>query len=275
VKPSTTFEHLLASLISHYSGFVDVRSTEEPVLRTVRASNWELKNTGTLFATMTITTDVHLNSPALPLVSIAKSIQSNEFEYVHGFDIQPGRLLVTIQIDTDEEVSEERLLTHDEVRDATILGRSGGKAIYRLTVKIREDIADVFDSGHEGALMDSIIVTPEGWYEEKLFKDYTALREFQTNCQDNGISLEILSLTFDSASSDDDSPYGLTERQHEALTLALSRGYYERPRQITAEELAEELDISQPSMSDLLRRGERQLLSATLTPQSRLAPPPT
>ena len=55
---------------------------------------------------MTITTDIHLSSPALPLVSIAKSVQSNEFEYVHGFDIQPGRLLVTIQINTDEEVSD-------------------------------------------------------------------------------------------------------------------------------------------------------------------------
>jgi predicted DNA binding protein len=184
-------------------------------------------------------------------------------------------LLVTIQIDTDEEVSEEHLLTHDEVMDVTLLGRAEGKTIYRLTIKIREDVADAFDSSHEGALMDSIIVTPEGWYEEKLFKDYTALREFQTNCQDNGISLEILTLTYGSSSSDDDSPYGLTERQHEALTLALSHGYYERPRRITAEELAEELGISQPSMSDLLRRGERQLLSATLNPQARVAIPQT
>lgn len=221
---------------------------------------------------MTITTDIHLSSPALPLVSIAKSIQADEFEYVHGFSIESGHLLVTIQIDTDEEVSEEHLLTHDEVMDVTLLGRAEGKTIYRLTIEIREDVADAFNESPEGALMDSIVVTPEGWYEEKMFKDYTALREFQIDCQNNGISLEILTLTYDSA-SDDDLPYGLTDRQHEALTLALSRGYYERPRRITAEELAEELGIAQPSMSDLLRRGEYQLLSATLNPQARLVAP--
>lgn len=224
---------------------------------------------------MTITTDIYLNSPELPLVSITESVQSNEFEYVHGFSIEPGHFQVTIQIDTDEEVSEERLLTHDEVVDASMLGRAEGKTIYRLTVEIKEDVADAFDCSNDGALMDSIIVTSGGWYEEKIFQDHTAFREFQTRCQDNGISLEILALRWDSASTDDDLPYDLTERQHEALTLALSRGYYERPRRITAEELAEELSISQPSMSDLLRRGERQLLSATLDPQPRLAIPQT
>lgn len=103
--------------------------------------------------------------------------------------------------------------------------------------------------------------------KKSYFKDYTALREFQTSCQNNGISLEILSLTADSASFTDDLPYGLIERQHEALTLALSHGYYELSRRITAEELTAELSISQPSMSNLLRRGERQLLSVTLNPQ--------
>nr|WP_248299480.1 helix-turn-helix domain-containing protein [Halorhabdus amylolytica] len=50
----------------------------------------------------------------------------------------------------------------------------------------------------------------------------------------------------------------------------MSRGYYEQPRQTTAKELANELDISQPSMSDLLNRAESQLISATLGPSPRL-----
>nr|WP_241768053.1 helix-turn-helix domain-containing protein [Haloferax sp. ATB1] len=39
---------------------------------------------------------------------------------------------------------------------------------------------------------------------------------------------------------------------------------------MTAEELAEELDISQPSLSSLLRRGERQLLTSSLDIQGEL-----
>lgn len=129
--------------------------------------------------------------------------------------------------------------------------------IFNLIIELDEEIAIAFAPSPDRALVDSIRVTPDGWNEEKLFKDYTALSEFQTTWEENGISVEIRLITHDSMSFDDDSPYGLTERQQEALTLALSQGYYERPRQTTATELADELGISQPSMSDLLRRGER------------------
>lgn len=213
---------------------------------------------------MTITTNLHLSSPSLPLVSIAESTRANEIECIHGINLQPEHQLFIIQIDTDEDVSEKSLLALDEVVEVTSLGQSSGKAIFNLTVELDEEISKAFEQSHDGALMDSILVTPEGWYEEKLFKDYTALSEFQTTCEENNIAVEILSLTHDSTSFEDDRPYGLTERQYEALSLALSRGYYDRPRQTTAVELADELGISQPSMSDLLRRGERQLLTATL-----------
>lgn len=215
---------------------------------------------------MTITTNLHLSSPSLPLVSIAESTSANEIQCIDGISLQSEHHLFIIQIDTDDSdaVSEESLLALDEIVEATTLGQPSGKVIFNLTVELDEEIPTAFKQSHDGALMGSILVTPEGWYEEKLFKDYTALSEFQTTCGENGISVEIRSLTHDSMSFEDDRPYGLTERQYEALSLALSRGYYERPRQTTAAELADELDISQPSMSDLLRRGERQLLTTTL-----------
>ena len=40
-------------------------------------------------------------------------------------------------------------------------------------------------------------------------------------------------------------------------------------RSMTMDTLAEEMGISQPSMSSLLRRGERQLLTSTLGTQAR------
>ncbi len=103
-----------------------------------------------------------------------------------------------------------------------------------------------------------------------MYKDRDAFVESRTRCENYGISLDLTSITATSAASDDDLPFGLTDRQYEALTLALSRGYYESPRQTSTEELAEELDISQPSLSRLLRRGERQLLSSALQSQEHL-----
>lgn len=59
-----------------------------------------------------------------------------------------------------------------------------------------------------------------------------------------------------------DSP--LTERQREVVTEALTRGYYDWPRKITNEELAEELEISRATLHEHLRKAEQTLLSSAL-----------
>lgn len=181
--------------------------------------------------------------------------------------------MFVVEVDDADGASATALSALDEVVEATELGRASGTAVLKLTVRLDDSIVEAFEASPDAVLMDSITVTPDGWLEEKLFEDYTALAEFQTACESNGISVEVVSVDYDVAPSADSAPYGLTERQCEALMLALSRGYYERPRQTTAEALADELDISQPSMSGLLRRGEQQLLSVTLSAPNRSEDP--
>lgn len=53
----------------------------------------------------------------------------------------------------------------------------------------------------------------------------------------------------------------LTERQHEVLEAAFEAGYYDWPREISSEELAEELGISQPTLSEHLTTAERKVLA--------------
>ena len=49
--------------------------------------------------------------------------------------------------------------------------------------------------------------------------------------------------------------YDLTPRQTAVLRRALERGYFDVPRNVSAEELAEEFEISSQALSALLRRG--------------------
>lgn len=58
--------------------------------------------------------------------------------------------------------------------------------------------------------------------------------------------------------------YGLTEAQREAILLALEAGYFNEPRGATLGDIADELDISKPSASRLLRRGIRRLVLSTV-----------
>jgi PAS domain S-box-containing protein len=58
-------------------------------------------------------------------------------------------------------------------------------------------------------------------------------------------------------------PFGdLTERQREALEAAYRAGYFDWPRESTAEEVADSLEVSSPTLHRHLRRAEKRLLAA-------------
>lgn len=220
---------------------------------------------------MTITTEFVLRSPSLPLISIANSLQPNKIECVHGLCLERDSREFMIQIDPSEEISEAELLALDEVIETTILGHASGKVVYQLTVELEDPISEVFaPERFDAAQMEPTVITSEGWHEKKVFKNYEMFNEFQTRCEEYGVGIELITIASESETPDESREYGLTDRQHEALTLAISRGYYESPRQTSTDELAKELGISQPSMSNLLRRGERQLLTSTLDTQKHL-----
>ena len=58
----------------------------------------------------------------------------------------------------------------------------------------------------------------------------------------------------------------LTDKQREALILAFRLGYFDTPRKISSEQLAEKLGIVHSTLAVHLRRAERRLLSETLNP---------
>lgn len=56
----------------------------------------------------------------------------------------------------------------------------------------------------------------------------------------------------------------LTDKQREALVAAFETGYYEIPRDITVEELADDLGISHQALSERFRRAHHQLIETEL-----------
>ena len=52
----------------------------------------------------------------------------------------------------------------------------------------------------------------------------------------------------------------IPDRQRELLTLALERGYFEIPRNVTLDELAEEMDITKTTASNHLRKAEQRVM---------------
>lgn len=59
-------------------------------------------------------------------------------------------------------------------------------------------------------------------------------------------------------------PVDLTDRQRQALEAAYRAGYFEWPRESSAEDVADLLDISRPTLQAHLRKAERELLATFL-----------
>lgn len=220
---------------------------------------------------MTITAEFVIRSSSLPLTGFAESLSSSQFECEHGLCLKQDCDVFVVHLDPSDNVSEDDLAALDEVIELTPLGHANDKDVYRLTVELDEVVSEAFAPERFTAVeVEPMVVTPEGWYEKKLFEDYDMFNGIRSRFEEYGISTELISIRQTADSAEESPQYGLTDRQYEALTLAITRGYYEDPRRATTEELAEEMGITQPSMSSLLRRGERQLLSSTLEPQTSL-----
>ncbi|MDX1748160.1 MAG: helix-turn-helix domain-containing protein, partial [Halobacteriales archaeon] len=114
----------------------------------------------------------------------------------------------------------------------------------------------------EGVILEGTGSSEEGWTLRLRFPDRTGLSEFYRTCTREGISLDLKEVH--GLHSGHDTEAGLTAEQHDAIRLALERGYFAVPRRITLIELANELGISDTAASQRLRRGLNSLLSATL-----------
>ncbi|MFC6973551.1 helix-turn-helix domain-containing protein [Halomicroarcula sp. GCM10025709] len=62
----------------------------------------------------------------------------------------------------------------------------------------------------------------------------------------------------------DDPVVGLSDRQREAVTVALELGYYNQPRGATHEDVAAELGCAPPTASDHLQKAEANIVRAVM-----------
>jgi predicted DNA binding protein len=56
----------------------------------------------------------------------------------------------------------------------------------------------------------------------------------------------------------------LTDRQREVAEIAVAMGYYDTPRKVTYDDIAEEVDVAPGTVGEILRKVESRLLNALL-----------
>lgn len=165
-----------------------------------------------------------------------------------------------------EEIS-EAFEADPTVRDPSLLVNVEDELLYRMEWVGQVDIVLQMLTNSQATVTDAYGVG-ETWYLRVLYPDRDSLSATIDYCTDNGLSFDIESIRELEGKPAD--RFGLTENQHEALIEAAERGFYEVPRDITLQELADELDTSHQALSERLRRGTLSLIEDTLLigPQS-------
>ena len=160
--------------------------------------------------------------------------------------------------------SVERFPTVNSVTEMEVFG---DRILFRLDWDASQDHLFRCILENEGQILGAT-GTSEEWNFEMRFPHREALSQCQACCEDAHISMEFVRI-YNPTGPEAGPWYGLSEPQREALTLAVRLGYYDIPRGCTTEELADELGISDQSVTEPLRRAIGTFVRHTLlTPET-------
>ena len=203
--------------------------------------------------------EFELRDPSDPLQRLAAATDSTiRFDTVAERTDDHTGILVTV-VDGDPE----RVLEHAEsMTSLGDVGWFGDREHRQLTLLVRTPFLESAISKHGGRLLDAEstasgttvrIDIPEAVPHRPVldsltsrYEDIDLVAKRQTHRRSVPDAVQIEDL--------------LTDRQCEILNAAFHGGYYETPRQVTGQEIAESLGISGPAVSNHLQAAHRTLL---------------
>lgn len=164
---------------------------------------------------------------------------------------------------TDFEAFETKVRNSTHVEELRALDRVEDSGLYRVAWK---------DHGEKNLLegiaqTNAIVLEAHGddtWEFRLRFTGHERLSEFHNYCIAHNISLYIDRTYTLQATTDRGYQFSLSQKQRDALILALQRGYFATPREASLEEVAGELNLSKQALSDRIRRGNEKVLRNAL-----------
>lgn len=156
----------------------------------------------------------------------------------------------------------DRLGSHPTVIDVERIESLSDRSLYALEWFVEYD--HLFRALRERTVQILSAHCTDGVWEFSLrFHTHRSLSQFQDYCKDARIDLEVAKV-YNMPEETSDESFGVTQRQREALILAVREGYYDLPRNSSTSDLADQLQISDQAVSERLRRAIATLVRNTL-----------
>ncbi|GAA0238733.1 helix-turn-helix domain-containing protein [Haladaptatus pallidirubidus] len=194
-----------------------------------------------------------------------------EFERIVPVGTNTIPLFWAWNIDFDE--FEHRVREHERVQELAEVEKVNNRRLYLLNWDApKGEFFEGFTAA-QTIIRSAYGYNSHAWEFEILFPTQEDLTTFHNHCRENDIQYTLGQMQILTEAGDHLLNSILTEKQRDALLLALQRGYFQTPRQVTLSELAVEFEISQQSLSDLIRRGNEALLEHALLDASETTSP--
>ncbi|EMA42750.1 helix-turn-helix domain-containing protein [Halococcus saccharolyticus] len=172
------------------------------------------------------------------------------------------RVMPFIWVSSDHMDDVERAFENDaSIENLELLSDLGEERLYRMdwTTEIEVVVQILVEA--DATVLDAF-GTDGRWEFRILFPEREALSMTHEFCEENGLTIDIQNIY--EMDADRHGRFGLSEAQHETLIAAFEHGHYEVPRDITLDDLADELDISHQALSERFRRAYSTLIENTL-----------
>lgn len=167
--------------------------------------------------------------------------------------------------DADTDALIASLNNEENILEASLLDEFDRQALFRITWPADVNGLVQTLNNHAATILEAV-GTGERWEFQLRFPDDADISVFRADCDQAGVRIELQRLYHPAEPQTDQS--ALTPTQRETLLIALEEGYFAIPRQITTEELAEQLDISDQALNERLRRGHTNILTSLLVAEA-------
>ncbi len=212
---------------------------------------------------MPIITRVYFSHPDMALANVISSLPEVTIRVLQEVSTDPVSDTSFFVLETDRiEILEHELAADHTVEDAQQVSRYEGWPVYSIEFTPETLLLGSVVTEHNGFAL-AAHQHDGGWIERWQLPGRSALQSVWEYANDQAFEFEIRTVR-EISNSTDIHGTGLTEKQKTTLIHAYNNGYFQKPAEITLEEIADDLDISMNAASGRIKRGMRNIIESAI-----------